>query len=94
MSVLATLFFRLYPALLHLLKKQVLHTIASSTILLASRTGVSKITWLSQSVAFSFFPMKHLLIFLLLLLLLLFVHKPDSRISHKAGRGILAMLLP
>lgn len=63
MSVLATLFFRLYPALLHLLKKQVLHTIASSTILLASRTGVSKITWLSQSVAFSFFPMKHLLIF-------------------------------
>lgn len=92
MSVLATLFFRLYPALLHLLKKQVLHTIASSTILLASRTGVSKITWLSQSVAFSFFPMKHLLIFLLLLLL--FVHKPDSRISHKAGRGILAMLLP
>lgn len=93
MSVLATLFFRLYPALLHLLKKQVLHTIASSTILLASRTGVSKITWLSQSVAFSFFPMKHLLIFFLLLLLL-FVHKPDSRISHKAGRGILAMLLP
>lgn len=92
MSVLATLFFRLYPALLHLLKKQVLHTIASSTILLASRTGVSKITWLSQSVAFSFFPMKHLLIFLLLLLL--FVHKPDSRISHKAGRGILATLLP
>lgn len=91
MSVLAMLFFRLYPALLHLLKKQVLHTIASSTILLVSRTGVSKIIWLYQSVAFSFFPMKHLLI---LLLLLLFVHKPDSRISHKAGRGILATLLP